>query len=177
MKRILNVGCGNETYGTHFIDLYPTRKEVIKLDVNFEKFPFPSNYFDEVYSRCLFEHLKNPLNFLKESYRVLKRKGKIVIITDNANWIGYIFSPLHHGGYEKESFAEDKHFALFTPNHLKNWLECCGFKVESVQYMFFNKEFTKSRIKAWITKIFCFILSKINERMAYPWIKIVGEKP
>jgi ubiquinone/menaquinone biosynthesis C-methylase UbiE len=52
--RILNVGCGNDTYGTHFVDLYPTRKEVIKCDVNKERLPFPSNFFDVVYSRnCL----------------------------------------------------------------------------------------------------------------------------
>jgi hypothetical protein len=32
----------------HFIDLYPTRKEVIKCDVNRDKFPFKDNFFDEV---------------------------------------------------------------------------------------------------------------------------------
>jgi len=29
-KRILNIGCGNDTYGTDFLDLYPKRKEVKK---------------------------------------------------------------------------------------------------------------------------------------------------
>uniref|UniRef100_A0A7C4NQI1 Methyltransferase domain-containing protein n=1 Tax=Thermodesulfobacterium geofontis TaxID=1295609 RepID=A0A7C4NQI1_9BACT len=62
-----------DTYGTHFIDLYPTRENVIKCDVNRDKFPFKDNYFDEIVAIELFEHLTNPLNFLKECYRTLKR--------------------------------------------------------------------------------------------------------
>ena len=141
-KRILNVGCGNDTYGTHFIDLYPTRSNVIKLDVNKDRFPFPNSYFDEVVAIALFEHLTNPLNFLRESYRVLKRNGKIVIITDNAGFFG-IFGKVHHGNYEKfrrmEGAENDKHYALFTPNHLKNWLGLVGFKKISVEYFIYEK--------------------------------------
>jgi tRNA G46 methylase TrmB len=40
------------------------------------------------------------LNFLKESYRVLKRGGKLIITTDNAGFFG-IFGRVHHGGYEE----------------------------------------------------------------------------
>jgi len=64
-RRILNVGCGEDTYGTHFVDLYPTRKEVIKCNVDKEKLPFPNNYFDEIYSKNLLEHLRNPGFFLE----------------------------------------------------------------------------------------------------------------
>jgi ubiquinone/menaquinone biosynthesis C-methylase UbiE len=78
MKKILNVGCGKETYGTHFIDFYPSRQNVLKCNVDEEKFPFPDNYFDEVYAKFIFEHLRNPMNFLSESYRVLKKKVKLL---------------------------------------------------------------------------------------------------
>ena len=70
MKKILNVGCGNHTYGTHFIDLYPQRKEVIKCNVEEEKFPFPDEFFDEVHSENIFEHLKNPNIVLNKMARV-----------------------------------------------------------------------------------------------------------
>lgn len=85
MKKILNIGCGQETYGTHFIDLYPSRKEVIKCDVEKDELPFPPNFFDEVYFRGLYEHLKNPGIFLKKIFNIIKPGGKVVIITDNAS--------------------------------------------------------------------------------------------
>jgi len=93
----------------------------------------------------LFEHLTNPLNFLKESYRVLKRNGKLIIITDNAGFWG-VFGVTHHGGYEKrrkkDGFLEDKHYSLFTPNHLINWLEHVGFREIKVEY-FINRRWIK----------------------------------
>lgn len=87
-KRILNVGCGRETYGTHFVDLYPTRPEVKEVNIDNEKPPFPANYFNdnEVYSKNLLEHLTNPGFVLKEIVRVLKKGGKLILITDNASY-------------------------------------------------------------------------------------------
>ena len=148
-KRILNVGCGEDTYGTHFIDLYPTRENVIKCDVNKDRFPFKNNYFDEIIAIALFEHLTNPLNFLRECYRTLKPNGKLIIITDNAGFYG-IFGKGHHGGYEiirsAKGFTEDRHYALFTPNHLRNWLRCVGFKKVNVDYFINEKNLPKRRI-------------------------------
>ena len=148
-KRILNVGCGEDTYGTHFIDLYPTRENVIKCDVNRDKFPFKDNYFDEIVAIELFEHLTNPLNFLKECYRTLKRNGKLIIITDNAGFFG-IFGKVHHGDYERirnaKGFVEDRHYALFTPNHLKNWLRYVGFRSIKVNYCIYKKHILKQHL-------------------------------
>ncbi|MCD6402747.1 MAG: methyltransferase domain-containing protein [Candidatus Aenigmarchaeota archaeon] len=141
-------------------------------------FPFPSNSFDEVYSRFLFEHLTNPLHFLKECYRVLKKGGRIVIITDNAGFFGWLTS-VHQGGYEdvskKKGADEDKHYALFTPSHLKNWLEKVGFKNVKVEYTIDMREIDgrtplkKSHIP------FILFLSKINRKWS-PHIKAVGIK-
>jgi len=171
-KRILNVGCGNDTYGTHFLDLYPTRKEVIKCDVNKDKFPFPNNYFDEVIAIALFEHLTNPLNFLKESYRVLKKNGKLILITDNAAFWG-LFGKTHLGEYEKirekEGISQDRHYMLFTPWHIKNWLSLAGFKEIKVEYFVYEKHLKK------IHKPFIKILSKIFPKFS-PHIKAEAKK-
>ena len=35
-RRVLNVGCGKDTYGTDFVDKYPSRKDVIKYDIDQE---------------------------------------------------------------------------------------------------------------------------------------------
>src|SRR3989344_7050752 len=83
-KRILDIGCGNETYGTDFVDLYPSRKGVKKVDLHHQQLPYANNCFDEVYTKALFEHLINPGLFIKEVKRVLKKGGRVVLLTDNA---------------------------------------------------------------------------------------------
>jgi SAM-dependent methyltransferase len=74
MKRILNVACGKDTYGTDFVDMYPSRVNVIKYDIE-KGLPFEDATFEEVYSHCLFEHLRNPFNMLLEMKRVTKVGG------------------------------------------------------------------------------------------------------
>lgn len=117
-KRILNVGSGNDNFGTDFIDLYPMKKNVIKCDVDNDKYPYKKNTFDIVYSRCNFEHLSNPKHFVSEVNRILKPKGYLLLITDNANFFGFALSEGHHLKY-KGYGHEDLHFGLYTPEHLE----------------------------------------------------------
>lgn len=171
-KRILNVGCGNDTYGTDFVDLYPSRPEVIKCNMDVEKIPFPDNYFDEVYSKYTFEHLINPLNFLKESFRVLKKGGKIIIVTDNAGLYG-LFGNAHYGEYEKlgKHGVKDRHYHLFTTQHMKNWLDIVGFKDIYMTYEI-GKKYTKHTLKNYIIlKILTFISKKLS-----PYILVTAKK-
>jgi SAM-dependent methyltransferase len=86
-KRILNLGCGSETYGTDFVDTYPSRKEVVKCDLIGENLPYRSGSFDEVYSKNLFEHIPNPIHILSETRRVLKKGGRLFFLTDNAGFL------------------------------------------------------------------------------------------
>ena len=134
-KRILNVGCGGSTYGTDFIDLYPLRPEVKVCNADKDIFPFPDETFDEVYSSYLFEHLTNVSHYMTEVWRVLKPHGKIVIITDNAALHG-LFGRVHHGRYEEDhaDHPDDRHYALFTPTNLKNFLVKFGFRINEVGY-------------------------------------------
>ena len=176
-KKILNVGCGNDTYGTDFIDLYPTRKEVIKCNVEKEKFPYPNNMFDEVYSGNIFEHLKNQNVVLKEMVRVLKRGGKLVLKTDNAGfWLFHNSKSkwlVHYGGYERIGAhgKDDKHYALFTPHHIKNHFESVGVKVVNSEY------YTDFKNLSLPIRIINRILEKTRfSYMAYPKMTIVGIK-
>lgn len=182
-KKILNVGCGNENYGTDFIDLYPSRKEVKKVFIGKEKFPYKSEKFDEVYSNCVLEHLPNLDGFVKECKRVLKKNGKIVLITDNAACYKFHIrffrnsKKAHHGGYETLGRvgggtgrdSEDKHYALFTPNHLKNLLEYNLLEVEKIDYLFGYK-------RKFVHKILDFFASLIDKDIVHPQIKIIGLK-
>jgi SAM-dependent methyltransferase len=181
-KRILNIGCGTETYGTHFIDKYPSRKEVIKCDIDSEKLPFPNNTFDEVYSKNLLEHLRNPNTAIGKMVRVLKKGGRLIIITDNA---GYLFHHLDLSGISSERAShqeseglikmgkEDKHFSLFTPLHLIHHFKEFGVKNIKVRYKF-NRSYTW---KNNILYFFCNVLfNSYFKPIAYPLIEIEARK-
>jgi|APSaa5957512622_1039677.scaffolds.fasta_scaffold00062_81 SAM-dependent methyltransferase len=181
-RKILNVGCGNETYGTDFIDLYPSRSEVKKVFIGKERFPYKNDFFDEVYSNCVLEHLVDIGHFIKECKRVLKKNGKIIIITDNAACYKFHihFFPhskgAHHGRYEilgrvgggTGKSSEDKHYSLFTPTHLKNLFDYYGIKTESLEYLFGYK---RNRIN----KILDFLMSLVDRDIVHPQIKIIGQ--
>jgi len=68
----------------------------------------------------LIEHLPNPENFLKESKRVLKRNGIIVISTPNKkSWINRILKSSFHKG----------HVSLFDIDEIKKIMKKY-FKIE-----------------------------------------------
>lgn len=131
--RILNVGCGDETYGTDFLDLYPQRKEVIRYDANIDKMPYKDKQFDRVVSHNLFEHLQDRMLFLNECRRVLKDDGIFELQTDNAFYYGFHFNRTHSGGYSGLG-TQDIHYSLFTVEHLKNYLKAADFEVLSQTY-------------------------------------------
>lgn len=137
--RILNVGCGSDTTGTDFVDLYPEHEKVIQLDINTQKLPYEDNVFVKVISNNVLEHLTNPKNFFEEIYRVLKSGGKLEIITDNANYWGFALGGTHRGKMEQlkggNHGIEDRHYMLYTDWHLRNFARKFNFTVGEINYM------------------------------------------
>jgi predicted SAM-dependent methyltransferase len=185
MKKILNVGCGIDDYGTHFVDLFPQRKNVMKCDLDRQKLPFSDNYFDEVYSKNLFEHLTNLGFAIKEMYRVLKKGGKLILITDNANFFGFAIGGTHLGGYEekklwsKDSAKEDRHYELFTDWHLRNYAKKAGFKTALTEYILEEGENQNNLIgiKGKMIKFFSLLLRNTPfKRTAYNLVKLEAMK-
>ena len=173
--KILNVGCGDQRYGTHFIDLYPQREEVLKCDVEKEPIPFPDEFFDEVYCENMLEHLKNPNKVLNEMLRVLKNKGCLTVITDNASfWAYHLGAKTHYGGYEERSGeTEDRHYALYTSWHLYNQFRALNLKEIKIAYLLISgKHSTKLAVKL-ISKI----LSVVLPHLGFPQIKVTCIKP
>jgi ubiquinone/menaquinone biosynthesis C-methylase UbiE len=177
--RILNVGCGNQYYGTDRIDIIKT--EATKKVCNIEKrLPFPDNTFDEVYSQYVFEHMKNPYNLLLEMKRVCKVGGKIIVITDNA---AYIFFHIkwrgrdYHGNYSDQAVHGDnfnkldKHYLLYTPEHLRNFFETANLKVEQIGFKYWETvTSTKSKVFHKTLKMI------LGERFTKPSVIVVGRK-
>ncbi len=133
MKHILNVGCGETTYGTIRTDIYPSSTVNVMADAS--ALPFESGTFDEVYTRFVFEHLANPLATMLEWRRVLKPGGQITIITDNASyWRWHVRLPglpSTHVDYRGVS-ENDRHMALYMPMHIRNIFEAAGLEVENI---------------------------------------------
>jgi len=135
---ILDLGCGDQIYGDVRVDKYRGAANVI-ADVE-ETLPFRDEVFETVYSRFLFEHLRNPGFVLREMVRVLRPGGKLILITDNAAYPPFHFPPsfgsgFHVGGY-KGSGLEDKHYGVFTKEHLENHLQYAGLKVATIKYVY-----------------------------------------
>jgi len=80
---------GLDVYG---IDISPEAANFengldIKIcDVENEKFPFPDNTFDIIYTKSFIEHLLSRENFLEEAYRVLKPND--IFLTLTPDWQG-----------------------------------------------------------------------------------------
>jgi len=136
-KRILNVGCGESCYGTHRLDIIK-RKNVTHLGEIEKGLPFKDAYFDEVYAMSIFEHLGNPLNFLLECKRVLKKGGKLRVWTDNGNWLLFIYNKIKivHGDYRyfgDKINEKDMHFQFFQPEHIRNYFWKAGFDRKTIK--------------------------------------------
>jgi SAM-dependent methyltransferase len=107
--RILDVGCGLGLYVQRFrdfsdqvhgvdIDADKVREASLTLphiqQASADNLPYPDNTFDVVFSHEVLEHVPDDVQAMRESYRVLKPGGRLVIFVPNR---GYPFET--HGIY------------------------------------------------------------------------------
>jgi len=152
--KVLDIGCGdgfmtNKIYEKWHklvnitgIDISETAIEkAVKEhpDINFiikdctEKYPFSNNYFDIVYSSELIEHLAGFGIMFQEIRRVLKPKGKLILMTPYHNVIKNLIIALFY--FEKHYDPESYHFRFFTLKSLNKLLKKHGFKYLSHKLM------------------------------------------
>ncbi len=176
---ILNVGCGSESFGNIRIDKYPGAANII-ADIELG-IPFKENIFEIVYSRFLFEHLRNPSFVLNEMVRVLCPGGKLIVITDNASYLPFYFIPslgsgFHVGGYKGKG-PGDKHYAIFTKEHVKNHLNYVGLEDIVANYVYADD--VGGKCGAWqrMSKLLKLNKFKIFEPFCKANILASGTKP
>jgi len=124
-KRILNIGCGDDMYGTDRIDFYKTKATTKICNVE-EGLPFEDNTFDKLKADYVLEHLKNIGFFINECHRVLKYGGILDLQTDNAGYIIFHIKTEHNRMMERKEYIkhpDDHHYHLFVPSHLKYLLK------------------------------------------------------
>jgi len=173
MLRILNLGCGDEEFGTDRVDIFKTKTTTLVWDIE-TKLPFEDGTFDEIYAKSVFEHMKNPFNMLLEIKRLLKVGGKVRLITDNGNFIFYLwnFMGIKHGDYRycgEGVRKADAHYMFFQNEHLRNYFNQAGLKIIS------NKLIPNIYCKRDrnIQKIISFFLTK---KIGMPHIEVIAEK-
>ena len=178
-QKTLNLGCGNQLFGDVRVDKYRGATNFI-ADVE-APLPFKDASFEIVYSRFLFEHLKNPGFVLKEMVRVLKPGGKIILITDNAAYPPFHLpssygSGFHVGGY-KGSGVEDKHYGLYTLEHLAYHFQYAGLEIEILKYVYADEVGGKGGIWQKISKLLRMYQLTVFKPFCMPNILAIGTKP
>jgi 2-polyprenyl-3-methyl-5-hydroxy-6-metoxy-1,4-benzoquinol methylase len=145
--KVLDIGCNDGTVSAQFLQL---GAEVHGIDLGEEnvrrargrgieaqvcnareRLPYPDGAFDVVFVGELLEHLYDTEVFLKETHRVLRRGGAVVLTTPNlaslANRLRMLcgYYPKMMSPFLSEGMGD--HIHLFTADTLELLLEKTGF--------------------------------------------------
>ncbi len=145
--RILDVGCGDGFHlsllaksgkknwslegvdiDKHAIDA-ATRKGLRVYRGRIEEVDLPEESYDLIFMIMTIEHLERPDRTLYSIKRLLKKGGRLVIVTDNTNSVDFTFFKEHYwGGYHFP-----RHWNLFNRHSLQKLAEKTGFEVMSLK--------------------------------------------
>lgn len=120
--------------------------EIAKVNVHYgklEDLKFPSETFDLVTLLDIIEHLPNPLHTLKETNRILKSGGIIIVSTPDFNSLSRLFL-----GYDWAVLSPAEHLYNFTHKTLCSILSNSYFHVLGIRNLLvFNPEYTNNKNK------------------------------
>jgi len=161
-KKILVVGLGmgrdvaylakqNEVHGIDVSKegLSIAREKGINVriaNVDGKKLPYPSNFFDIVICKDIFEHILNPLFLLLETRRVIKKNGYLVLNIPNHFFWWYRLRFLFGGNLLWNVIGQDHskiynewdymHIRFFTWKGLKKLIKEGDFKIKKTFWDF-----------------------------------------
>lgn len=90
---------------------------VTDIEADVTLLPIESGSVDAILAKHLLEHIIDPISAVKEWKRVLKNKGKLVVLCPDYRFCEAIS-------------VDPSHVHAFTPDSLSSILEACGFGVE-----------------------------------------------
>ncbi|MCK5177795.1 MAG: methyltransferase domain-containing protein [Candidatus Aenigmarchaeota archaeon] len=157
--------CKNEYYGVDFV---AESKKYVKnfycVDISKEKLPFEDNYFDVVFMGFVLEHISNFEFTLNECYRVLKKKGRLIVTVPNPYHKTYGLKPTLFG-YENKIKKNQltEHIHCFSPDELINLLNLYGLKLIYLDIM--DNNLFSFKLPEWrIFKLFGITILAVCEK-------------
>lgn len=130
--KLLDIGCGRGDFTRAFKDLGLEVTGIdrekgdkamledidVRLSDDLENNPLPfgDETFEVVFSKSVIEHMRNPHNFMRETYRVLKSGGRVITMTPDWHSQMFIF------------YDDPTHLHPYTLTGLKDLLAMYGFK-------------------------------------------------
>jgi len=168
-QRFLDVGCGSglftETFkrrGLHVqgIDREKYWRYTRRVnDLGTAKFPYPNNSFAVVFSKSVIEHIHNPEHFLSECKRVLKRGGRLIILSPD--WIT-----------QQNVFYEDyTHVQPYTTTSLHDALTITGFKQVSTELFYQLPVLWKHKYLKFFSRILQFFFKPKLKRFENKFVR------
>src|SRR3989344_4658167 len=95
MAKKLNFGCGSDIKpGFINVDLMGTPD--VKYDLDKYPYPFKENSIDFILAAHVMEHLDDPLKFLKECQRILKKGEKMELRVPHVSAFEGSFGTMEH---------------------------------------------------------------------------------
>lgn len=136
--KLLDVGCGNGRWLVRMRDL-GWQVEGIDFDAeaaqqartqhglivhvgDLSSVDYPDNHFDAIILQHVIEHLPDPVKILTECQRILKPKGRLVVITPNIQSWGH-----QHFGPHWRGLESPRHLYLFSRQTLTHVAQQSGF--------------------------------------------------
>lgn len=139
--------------------------------------PFKNESFDIVLALDVIEHLYSPLDFLKEVNRVLKKEGRLILMTPNTANIFEktlklffriplsILNKISARGLQKEDSAHCTHVQEFSVKELISMLKNSNFKI--LKFNTYNENILYKILDPLISCIFPGSLKAYKWRKAY----------
>ena len=128
MMKKLNIGCGADIKKGYInLDKSKTKGVDVVHDLDKYPWPFPSNYFDEVYGRDAIEHVKDLFKAMQEIHRISKHNATARLIVPYWHSSG-AFYPNHHYFFNVDGMK------FFTETG-RSYDSYPGFKMENIKLM------------------------------------------
>jgi len=149
-RNLLDLGCGagfvssviNDNWNKYGLEISEEAAEVAKEYISkvhlgiLEPETYPEEFFDLVFCHHVIEHVKEPVDFIKNIHKILKTHGHLIISTPN-----FDSGVAQRFGKNYRLLNDETHVSLFNDWGLRQCLEDYGFFIDKIDFPYFETEY------------------------------------